>query len=1055
MKKLSLLFAASMLYVFAAVGQPELHWRFANPVVFDNGTNCVLQFDVEVAATVAATYHSSMQVYIDYDNTAFGPNVVASGNASYARLGLLQGQFSGIDKYIINNFVDNTDHTYAILSEASFLIAGSTFMNEVPLYPTFGGYAQFTMIIGTQGPPAGIYLRSDLMDGGEYYIDATHPNETKYGIPPAYAGYYDNDLLAQSTVCAVPCEPIPYTEDFDEGGAWPAGWSTDNPSVWYLDATWYGSLTPPTGYHVTSAYWSSGIGTTYSPCFDGTGKTDIHVRFYNFWYSCYPSTSQDGYFYGSPDGGTTVYLLEEWHSCAPTTYEAFSEYDIDWADGASNIVFWWYMNMNGDWFWQVDDFAIQEGPFPGLPGSWIGVVSTDWFDPQNWDDGTVPSITTAVTIPAGCPFYPVLTSGAAQAASVAVNGGSLTALGGTLMIDSFFDIFGEVDVDGGAIDAAGDMYTEPGSILNVLSGSLEFNVWAGGPANFWGDGTITLAGGTITAHDAVRFGYATVNMTGPFTMYVGGDYRIWDNWNTTDGTVVLTGESLPGGTFVFESSAWGGYYLIAWNLIVNTTDPTTVYAMAFDDPGAIYDYLWVQNNFSVQSGTVNTHNNQGYSAGWQIDSFFDVYMDANFVSDALSPGYLDGDVTIHAGPGGYGAWIDDANITYAKNPATAQVYMNSTMWHMISSPISDAVSGLFLWEYLQGFDEATNTWSDIIPVNIPLVPMNGYAHFVDYDKTVNFVGTLNTGPYAVPLTRIMLGWNAVGNPYPSPIDWDAALGWVKTNVADATYIESNGNWATYIGGVGTNGGSQYIAPGQGFFVECTDGGGGGLGVNKEARTTVRATYFKNSVGNMIRLQASGNNFTDETVVVFNDQATTGFDYNYDARKMFAINENIPQIYSLDNGNMSINALPSTEMVSLGFKAVDGSYTISATEINDLGYAMLEDLETGAMTDLTTSSYTFTHNSVSAEARFILHFAPVSVPELNAGNISIYSYGHNVYVYVPENTEGSIVVYNMLGQQVLTAPINNVTNTLTLDNSGSYIVKVLGESSIITQKVVIE
>ena len=98
---------------------------------------------------------------------------------------------------------------------------------------------------------------------------------------------------------------------------------------------------------------------------------------------------------------------------------------------------------------------------------------------------------------------------------------------------------------------------------------------------------------------------------------------------------------------------------------------------------------------------------------------------------------------------------------------------------------------------------------------------------------------------------------------------------------------------------------------------------------------------------MVRLQASGNNRTDETVVRFTDEATAGFDGNFDARKFYTSVmdfPDIPQIYSTANGNLSINSLPATEMVAVGFKAgIAGDYTISATESSDFTNLVLEDL----------------------------------------------------------------------------------------------------------------
>jgi len=194
MKKLYVL-AAFALFSLTVFSQPVLHWRFANQTVFNNGTDDVLQFDVELSCTDAGTFHSSMQIFFDYNTLGFGTTIVANNKISYSRLALMQGQFSGTDKYNVVNTADNTDHTFAILTEAAIIIPGATFMNEVPQLPAWSGFFQFQIIIADPAQVAGIFFRADRMDAGNYYVDATHPTETKYGIPPVYAGVYENDLL--------------------------------------------------------------------------------------------------------------------------------------------------------------------------------------------------------------------------------------------------------------------------------------------------------------------------------------------------------------------------------------------------------------------------------------------------------------------------------------------------------------------------------------------------------------------------------------------------------------------------------------------------------------------------------------------------------------------------------------------------------------------------------------------------------------------------------------------------------------------------------------------
>jgi hypothetical protein len=207
MKKAKLLIAALMLFAVGAMAQtPVLHWRFANPVVFDNAGVCTLEFDVELSCDMANTYHSDLQVYFDYNTLAFGENVVTNGVLSYTRLPLLQGDLAGTPLYAIFGNVDNKPYRYAILSEATFTVANPMFMNAVPMLPAFGGYIKVQMIIADQNQLAGIeYVPSDggvgLMNGGQYYLDATHPTATKYGVPPDYAGVYENDLMTLALSC--------------------------------------------------------------------------------------------------------------------------------------------------------------------------------------------------------------------------------------------------------------------------------------------------------------------------------------------------------------------------------------------------------------------------------------------------------------------------------------------------------------------------------------------------------------------------------------------------------------------------------------------------------------------------------------------------------------------------------------------------------------------------------------------------------------------------------------------------------------------------------------
>jgi hypothetical protein len=144
------------------------------------------------------------------------------------------------------------------------------------------------------------------------------------------------------------------------------------------------------------------------------------------------------------------------------------------------------------------------------------------------------------------------------------------------------------------------------------------------------------------------------------------------------------------------------------------------------------------------------------------------------------------------------------------------------------------------------------------------------------------------------------------------------------------------------------------------------------------------------------------------------------------------------------------------MVALSFKCnVGGFYTISATETGEFAMVELEDLVTGTFTDLLKESYTFKHELLNSENRFVVHFKPLFVGENFADMINIYSDNHVVYVSVPAQTTGSVKVYNLLGQEAASTVITDLITRITLDNSAYYIIEVISDGSVVTKKVFVK
>ncbi|MCD4735188.1 MAG: hypothetical protein K8R53_04035 [Bacteroidales bacterium] len=104
---------------------------------------------------------------------------------------------------------------------------------------------------------------------------------------------------------------------------------------------------------------------------------------------------------------------------------------------------------------------------------------------------------------------------------------------------------------------------------------------------------------------------------------------------------------------------------------------------------------------------------------------------------------------------------------------TFERYYTDPSWHLVSSPITDAVSGMYTGMYLQSYDEATQVWTEIIPIGVPLNPAQGYGLWTSAPFAGVYNGTLGTGPFGLPVTNVNpFGWNLSGNPYPSWLDWE-------------------------------------------------------------------------------------------------------------------------------------------------------------------------------------------------------------------------------------------------------------------------------------------
>jgi hypothetical protein len=272
------------------------------------------------------------------------------------------------------------------------------------------------------------------------------------------------------------------------------------------------------------------------------------------------------------------------------------------------------------------------------------------------------------------------------------------------------------------------------------------------------------------------------------------------------------------------------------------------------------------------------------------------------------------------------------------------------------------------------------------------------------------------------------GWNFVGNPYPSQYNWDGQS--LPSGLNDAIYIfDGTASYATYISGVGTNSGTPYIAPFQGFWVQTTNSSTPGTLTFADAqRVTSESTeLFKTNVVDGVYLKAiAPDSRADEMFVGFDSQASLAFDSSLDAWKLLNANQ-LPNLYSkVGAQNYSINRVKIDDLsvFELGFDyEQDGasiSMELNKQELKSYGRVILQDLKTSTFHDFNSGNYTFSHDKAFGSDRFLLHFSELqAVSQEESVGLDWYTYAveGGLMLNAPSATDATVEVYNMAGQLI--------------------------------------
>ncbi|MBS4058172.1 MAG: choice-of-anchor J domain-containing protein [Bacteroidales bacterium] len=439
------------------------------------------------------------------------------------------------------------------------------------------------------------------------------------------------------------------------------------------------------------------------------------------------------------------------------------------------------------------------------------------------------------------------------------------------------------------------------------------------------------------------------------------------------------------------------------------------------------------------------------------------------VTTALTNNAGNGGLVIQSDATGTGSLKHNSNGVNA----TIQRYITNNTYHFVSVPLtsgSNPTAALFTGSYLWKYDPSIPNWVKYLNASDALTVTQGYL--INYPgvaaTTYTFTGAMNNGAMTLATPAADGLYNLVPNPYPSNIDWTAASGWTKTNIANAVYVYNSTQYASYIGGVGTNGGSNIIPVGQAFFVMAS-GGTGTLALNNSVRSNTTQAFFDAQViNNLMRINVSAGGNGDETVIRFQDESTSACDDQYDANKIYGAST-APQLYSIssDDKMLSINALPldaATLVVPLAFEyTVAGDITLnfSGFESYSPNVSMfLEDLLTGTLTDLRAQpSYTFNHQVENSPDRFRVHFLDVTgESEIGTHDYTIWTSDKKIYIDIPAlfGERAVVEMFDVLGNTLLKSRVSMEHPTvIQAINTGVAVVRVTSGNRVYTSKLFIQ
>jgi Secretion system C-terminal sorting domain len=356
---------------------------------------------------------------------------------------------------------------------------------------------------------------------------------------------------------------------------------------------------------------------------------------------------------------------------------------------------------------------------------------------------------------------------------------------------------------------------------------------------------------------------------------------------------------------------------------------------------------------------------------------------------------------------------------------------------------------------LSAFDkgwQSPDALTDAAPLGL-----RGFTVQLPGASTLSFTGPVIPQGDTAPLSRAGgataadAGWNLVGNPFPSPLDLSTVAAGQRTNMDAAFYTyestsQYGGGYRSFVNGFG----NPLIGSSQAFFVRVSQGQtGGSLELTNANRVTTydqQAPVRRGTADSRPQLQLTlaGNGLSDALTIYAQPGATTGFDREFDAAKLWNPSGLSVATVAASGEALAIDgrpAFPLGQPVPLTVQTPRaGSYSLTATDLLNLPAGtdvVLVDLSASTRTPLLSGTrYSLTLPAGTTAGRLQLEVTgrALSTSSQLAQQLSVY----------PNPTQGQVQlvrpaawgglqvqVLNSIGQAVQTTRLSAGEQTLSV------------------------